>query len=104
MASGASAFVLNQPVDLFKAGFGEVANDHVGAVVAEFALVVIPGDADDEGEASPRSGLNAGHRILDDDRPRGGYAQVGGGGGKNVGLRLALEPKFCGYNAVDDRA
>src|SRR5450631_75128 len=90
---GVSALVLNQPVDLLKAGLGKIPDHHVGAALAEFALVVFPGDANDEGEASPSPGLDPGNGVLNHDCAQAGHAHVCGRSGEDVRLGLALEPE-----------
>ena len=60
-----------------------------------------PGHTDDQGEAAPSAGFNAGLGVLDHDRTVGADAEALGGFEEQGGIGFARQPEPIGDDTVD---
>ena len=81
---------------------GEVADDDVGAVLAQRVGLADAIDADDEAEVAGPPGLDAGQRVLEHGRLPRLDAERPRAGEERVRRRLALQMLALGDDAVDD--
>ena len=82
---------------------GQVADDDVGAVLAQRVGLPDPVHADHDPEVPGAAGLDAGQRVLEDRRGTGIRAELGGAREERVGVRLAGKLALAGHLAVDAR-